>query len=103
MELSIRGIVTTNYELEISKDNFDEACQDAGLKSENLSKFTSDDWTKLNKHIKQIVDNLQADIDHTEIHHTNTIKVDEIHIDTKKDLKVVQYDMDGVFSGFDNR
>ena len=101
MELSIRGIVTTNYELEISKDDFDEACQDAGLDPVNFNKFTSEDWTNLNKHLKRVVNDLQAEIDHTEIHHDGTIKVDEIHINTTKDMKIVQYDVDGVFSGFE--
>jgi hypothetical protein len=102
MELSIRGIVTTNYELVVSKSDFDDACKDAGLEADNYSKFTPEDWTKLNQHLKRVVCDLEADIEHTEIHHSGAVKVDEVHINSAKDMTIVQYTMDGVFDGFNN-
>jgi hypothetical protein len=102
MELSIRGIVTTNYELVVNESHFNDACKDAGLEADNYSNFTPEDWTKLNQHLKRVVCDLEEYIEHTEIHHSGTVKVDEVHINSVKDMTIVQYTMDGVFEGFNN-
>ena len=102
MELSIRGIVTTNYEMVVHESHFNDACKDAGLEADNYSEFTPEDWTKLNQHLKRVVCDLEEYIEHTEIHHSGTVKVDEVHIKSAKDMTVVQYTMDGVVSGFDD-
>ena len=100
--LEIRPIVVDKDNVVLGGNMRLKACKDAGLEADNYSEFTPEDWTKLNQHLKRVVCDLEEYIEHTEIHHSGTVKVDEVHIKSAKDMTVVQYTMDGVFSGFDD-
>ena len=44
MELSIRGIVTSNFLLEIEEDVFNEACESLEFEPSQFKKFTPEQW-----------------------------------------------------------
>jgi len=101
MELSIRGILTANFELTIDKADFADACESVKLDPEQFKEFTFEQWETLRKALIQTTCDMEADIDYVEIHEANTVSVDEIHIDDTDKMTIVTYQQDGKVDSVD--
>ncbi len=101
MELSIRGILTANFELTIDEADFADACESVELDPEKFKKFTFAQWQKLRDALIDTTCNMESEIDYVEIHDANTVSVDEIHIDDTDNMTIVTYQHDGKVDSVD--
>ena len=95
MELSIRGIVTSNFLLEIDEDVFNEACEFLEFEPSQFKKFTPEQWQELRSALIDKTYDLECNIDYQEIHDDHSVSVDEVHISDSDNMTVVLYHKDG--------
>lgn len=73
----LRGIVTMNFELEITPDQFAEVCEENDINPDNVKKFTFDNWLQIRGSLGDIVSNSEEEIDCLTVYDHSTISVDE--------------------------
>jgi len=73
----LRGIVTMNFELEITPDQFNEVCKENDLSPDNVENFTFDNWLAIRGSLGEIVSDSENDLDCATIYDHNSISVDE--------------------------
>jgi hypothetical protein len=100
MELSIRGIVTSNFLLEIEEDVFNEACESLEFEPSQFKKFTPEQWVELRSVLIDKTYDFECNIDYQEIHDDHSVSVDEVHI-SDDDMTVVLFEKDGKFHSID--
>ena len=100
MELSIRGIVTSNFLLEIEEDVFNEACESLEFEPSQFKKFTPEQWVELRSVLIDKTYDFECNIDYQEIHDDHSVSVDEVHI-SEDDMTVVLFEKDGKFHSID--
>ena len=100
MELSIRGIVTSNFLLEIEEDVFNEACESLEFEPSQFKKFTPEQWFELRSVLIDKTYYYECNIDYQEIHDDHSVSVDEVHI-SDDDMTVVLFEKDGKFHSID--
>jgi len=101
MEISIQGVMKVNYELSIDEDDFNTACEDAGLDPANFKKFTQDDWHELNSHLVQLVIDNEIEINETEIHSHQSVFADTLTINDTDNMTTVYYNGDRSVGSFE--
>jgi hypothetical protein len=100
MELSIRGIVTSNFLLEIEEDVFNEACESLEFEPSQFKKFTPEQWVELRSVLIDKTYDFECNIYYQEIHDDHSVSVDEVHI-SDDDMTVVLFEKDGKFHSID--
>ena len=100
MELSIRGIVTSNFLLEIEENVFNEACESLEFEPSQFKKFTPEQWVELRSVLIDKTYDFECNIDYQEIHDDHSVSVDEVHI-SDDDMTVVLFEKDGKFHSID--
>ena len=100
MELSIRGIVISNFLLEIEEDVFNEACESLEFEPSQFKKFTPEQWVELRSVLIDKTYDFECNIDYQEIHDDHSVSVDEVHI-SDDDMTVVLFEKDGKFHSID--
>ena len=100
MELSIRGIVTSNFLLEIEEDVFNEDCESLEFEPSQFKKFTPEQWVELRSVLIDKTYDFECNIDYQEIHDDHSVSVDEVHI-SDDDMTVVLFEKDGKFHSID--
>lgn len=77
----VNGTVTATYQFEVTKEQFDEACNWSNLNSEDYKNFSEDDWIKIRQHMKQLVIDNEYEIEYHNVHDYSTVTVDEVVAD----------------------
>ena len=93
MQIFVNGIVTVTFQYEVSQDYFNEACKLSNVYPQDYKKFLEDDWLRIRKHLKQLVEDNEYSIEYHNVHDYDTISVDEVVIEDK-DCTTVLYEIE---------